>query len=63
MAGDASAGSPGGASAGAPGTDSVGSCRNTSPASANGSSYPAGHFPHLEQPKTVADHMVGFLNS
>ncbi|MDQ0761529.1 alpha/beta fold hydrolase [Streptomyces canus] len=23
----------------------------------------AGHFPHLEQPKTVADHIVGFLNS
>lgn len=22
----------------------------------------AGHFPHLEQPKTVADHIVGFLN-
>ncbi|MDX2600334.1 alpha/beta hydrolase [Streptomyces caniscabiei] len=23
----------------------------------------AGHFPHLEQPKTVADHILGFLNS
>ncbi|MEU0412175.1 alpha/beta hydrolase [Streptomyces griseorubiginosus] len=23
----------------------------------------AGHFPHLEQPQTVADHIVGFLNS
>ncbi|KUL37294.1 alpha/beta fold hydrolase [Streptomyces regalis] len=22
----------------------------------------AGHFPHLEQPKTVADHILGFLN-
>ncbi|MEU9173448.1 alpha/beta hydrolase [Streptomyces sp. NPDC048420] len=21
-----------------------------------------GHFPHLEQPKTVADHIVDFLN-
>ncbi|MFJ8046631.1 alpha/beta fold hydrolase [Streptomyces luteogriseus] len=23
----------------------------------------AGHFLHLEQPKTVADHILGFLNS
>ncbi|KUL36369.1 alpha/beta fold hydrolase [Streptomyces regalis] len=23
----------------------------------------AGHFPHVEQPKTVADHILGFLNS
>jgi hypothetical protein len=23
----------------------------------------AGHFLHLKQPKTVADHILGFLNS
>ncbi|MEV5493727.1 alpha/beta hydrolase [Streptomyces bobili] len=23
----------------------------------------AGHFPHPEQPKTVADHILDFLNS
>ncbi|MCX5521846.1 alpha/beta hydrolase [Streptomyces bobili] len=23
----------------------------------------AGHFPHVEQPKTVADHILDFLNS